>query len=124
MDKDPTHSSTAAHAVFDVAAAVATLPEACSTMVADHRFVDVPAASARVFRVYSPTPPHSHASCDEYLYVLSGRCMMKFADEPAVEVGPGNVLSGLVKRIDRSVKAISVSNVAGLDKLEETLEAA
>jgi [acyl-carrier-protein] S-malonyltransferase len=41
-----------------------------------------------------------------------------------VEVGPGNVLSGLVKRIDRSVKAISVSNVAGLDKVEEAIEAA
>ena len=39
-----------------------------------------------------------------------------------VEVGPGNVLSGLVKRIDRSVKAISVSNLAGLDKVEEALE--
>ena len=31
-----------------------------------------------------------------------------------VEVGPGNVLSGLVKRIDRSVKAVSVNNLAGL----------
>jgi [acyl-carrier-protein] S-malonyltransferase len=41
-----------------------------------------------------------------------------------VEVGPGNVLSGLVKRIDRSVKAISVNNVAALDKVEETLSAA
>jgi len=41
-----------------------------------------------------------------------------------VEVGPGNVLSGLLKRIDRSVKAISVSNIAGLEKLEETLETA
>jgi [acyl-carrier-protein] S-malonyltransferase len=41
-----------------------------------------------------------------------------------VEVGPGNVLSGLVKRIDRSVKAISVNNLAGLDKLEETLDTA
>ena len=41
-----------------------------------------------------------------------------------VEVGPGNVLSGLVKRIDKSVKAISVSNVAGLDKVEEALETA
>ena len=38
-----------------------------------------------------------------------------------VEVGPGNVLSGLVKRIDRSVKAVSVNNLAGLDKLEESL---
>jgi [acyl-carrier-protein] S-malonyltransferase len=36
-----------------------------------------------------------------------------------VEVGPGDVLSGLVKRIDRSVKAISVNSLAALDKLEE-----
>ena len=41
-----------------------------------------------------------------------------------VEVGPCNVLSGLVKRIDKSVKAISVSNVSGLDKVEEALETA
>jgi len=41
-----------------------------------------------------------------------------------VEVGPGNVLSGLVKRIDRSVKAISVNNLAGLDKVAEALETA
>jgi [acyl-carrier-protein] S-malonyltransferase len=38
-----------------------------------------------------------------------------------VEVGPGNVLSGLVKRIDRGVKTISVNNVAGLKKVEETV---
>jgi [acyl-carrier-protein] S-malonyltransferase len=38
-----------------------------------------------------------------------------------VEVGPGNVLSGLVKRIDRGVKAVSVNNLAALDKLEEAL---
>ena len=38
-----------------------------------------------------------------------------------VEVGPGNVLSGLLKRIDRSVKAISVNNLASLEKLEEAL---
>ena len=41
-----------------------------------------------------------------------------------VEVGPGNVLSGLVKRVDRTVKAVSVNNVAGLKKVEETLSAA
>lgn len=38
-----------------------------------------------------------------------------------VEVGPGNVLSGLVKRIDRSVKAVSVNNLATLDRLHELL---
>jgi len=41
-----------------------------------------------------------------------------------VEVGPGDVLSGLVKRIDRGVKAISVNDLAGLAKLEEALSAA
>jgi [acyl-carrier-protein] S-malonyltransferase len=41
-----------------------------------------------------------------------------------VEVGPGNVLSGLVKRIDRSVNAVSVNNLASLQKLEETLSTA
>jgi [acyl-carrier-protein] S-malonyltransferase len=39
-----------------------------------------------------------------------------------VEVGPGNVLSGLVKRIDKSVKAVSVSNLSGLQKLDESLD--
>jgi [acyl-carrier-protein] S-malonyltransferase len=41
-----------------------------------------------------------------------------------VEVGPGDVLSGLVKRIDRSVKSISVNSVAAIEKLEETLRTA
>ena len=41
-----------------------------------------------------------------------------------VEVGPSNVLSGLLKRIDRTVKAVSVSNLAGLKKVEETISAA
>ena len=39
-----------------------------------------------------------------------------------VEVGPGNVLSGLVKRIDKSVKAVSVNNLSSLQQLEEKLD--
>jgi [acyl-carrier-protein] S-malonyltransferase len=41
-----------------------------------------------------------------------------------VEVGPGNVLSGLVKRIDRSVKAISVNSLSALEKVEDVLSRA
>ena len=41
-----------------------------------------------------------------------------------VEVGPGNVLTGLLKRIDRSVKAIPVGDLASLEKLRETLNSA
>jgi [acyl-carrier-protein] S-malonyltransferase len=38
-----------------------------------------------------------------------------------VEVGPGNVLSGLLKRIDRNVKTVNVSDLKGLDELEEAV---
>ena len=38
-----------------------------------------------------------------------------------VEVGPGNVLSGLVKRIDRSVKTMSVNTLDSLDRAQEAL---
>jgi [acyl-carrier-protein] S-malonyltransferase len=38
-----------------------------------------------------------------------------------VEVGPGNVLSGLLKRIDRSVKTVSVNSLESLEDLEEAL---
>jgi [acyl-carrier-protein] S-malonyltransferase len=38
-----------------------------------------------------------------------------------VEVGPGNVLSGLLKRIDRGVKVVPVNNMRALDELSETL---
>ena len=80
------------HAIFDVAESVRGLPETSDTLVADHRFTDDAAASARVFRVYRPTPPHYHTTCDEYLYALSGRCLMQFGDAPAVEVGPGQLV--------------------------------
>jgi [acyl-carrier-protein] S-malonyltransferase len=38
-----------------------------------------------------------------------------------VEVGPGNVLSGLVRRIDRGVKTISVNTVESLDRAHDAL---
>jgi [acyl-carrier-protein] S-malonyltransferase len=41
-----------------------------------------------------------------------------------VEVGPGNVLSGLIKRIDRNAQTISVSTPESLEKLEEKLASA
>ena len=50
--------------------------------------------------------------------------LMKEGVRTFVEVGPGNVLSGLVKRIDRSVKAVSVNNLASLDRLPEALSEA
>jgi [acyl-carrier-protein] S-malonyltransferase len=50
--------------------------------------------------------------------------LMKEGVRTFVEVGPGNVLSGLVKRIDRGVKAVSINDLASLDKLHEALSEA
>ena len=41
-----------------------------------------------------------------------------------VEVGPGNVLSGLLKRIDRSVRVFSVNDLQSLDEAAEALGSA
>ena len=38
-----------------------------------------------------------------------------------VEVGLSNVLTGLVKRIDRSVKAVSINSIEALERLPELL---
>jgi [acyl-carrier-protein] S-malonyltransferase len=57
-------------------------------------------------------------------FTQAAQALMREGVHTFVEVGPGNVLSGLVKRIDRSVKTISVSTPEGIDKLEETLASA
>jgi [acyl-carrier-protein] S-malonyltransferase len=54
-------------------------------------------------------------------FTQAARGLVKEGVKTFVEVGPGNVLSGLVKRIDRGVKTISVNNVAGLKKVEESV---
>ena len=54
-------------------------------------------------------------------FTQAARELVKDGVKTFVEVGPGNVLSGLVKRIDENVKAISVNSVSALKKLEEHL---
>jgi mannose-6-phosphate isomerase-like protein (cupin superfamily) len=78
---------------FDVAAIARTLPETATTLLVDKYLTDREAASTRVFRVYRPTPPHYHATCDEYLYVLSGRGTFGMqAPSTKAEFGPGQLL--------------------------------
>ncbi|HEY8792320.1 MAG TPA: ACP S-malonyltransferase [Gaiellaceae bacterium] len=54
-------------------------------------------------------------------FTQAGQALIREGVQTFVEVGPGNVLSGLIKRIDRSVKTISVSTPEEVDMLEETL---
>ena len=54
-------------------------------------------------------------------FTQAARELIKNGVTVFVEVGPGNVLSGLLKRIDKSVKVLSVSNLRGLAELEDAL---
>ena len=86
-------STEAGTGIFDVAALAAALPDSAKTLLVDTYLTDREAASARVFRVYRPTPAHYHATCDEYLYCLSGRGTVWLGDPSAVTTfGPGQLL--------------------------------
>ena len=80
-------------AVFNVHEIAARFPESATTMLLDTRLTDREHASARIFRAYHPTPAHYHATCDEYLYVFSGRGTFWMEDEStSAEFGPGELL--------------------------------
>ena len=43
--------------------------------------------------------------------------MINAGNKKFIEIGPGKVLSGLVKRIDRSIELIQVNNINDLNRL-------
>jgi len=87
------NQTTADTGRFNIAQIAAAFPETATTLLLDHYLTNREAASARVFRVYKPTPPHYHATCDEYLYVFSGRGTFWLENESATaEFGPGDLL--------------------------------
>jgi mannose-6-phosphate isomerase-like protein (cupin superfamily) len=78
---------------FDIAKIAASFPSSATTLLVDRYLTNTPAASARIFRVYKPTPPHYHAQCDEYLYVFQGRGTFWMEDPSTkAEFGPGQLL--------------------------------
>ena len=79
-------------AIFDISGIAKAFPAEASTMLIDTRLTDEPEASARVFRVYRPVAAHYHATCDEYLLVISGRARFFFGDDPPFELGPGQLV--------------------------------
>jgi len=57
-------------------------------------------------------------------FTQAAQALLREGVQTWVEVGPGNVLAGLIKRIDRNARTISVSTPESLDELEETLSSA
>lgn len=86
-------SAMSATGRFNIGDIAKSLPASAATLLVDRYLTDRPSASARVFRVYKPTPPHYHVHSDEYLYVVSGRGTFWMKDPQSVaEFGPGELL--------------------------------
>ena len=78
---------------FDIREIMRSFPDSADTLLLDTYLTNESAASSRVFRVYRETPPHYHATCDEYLYVLSGRgTFWMERPENGGEFSPGQLL--------------------------------
>jgi mannose-6-phosphate isomerase-like protein (cupin superfamily) len=93
MDRAMSTDANRTMGSFNIAEIAASLPETSATLLVDRYLTDRPSASARVFRVYRPTPPHYHAQCDEYLYVFSGRGTFWMGDASRTAAfGPGELL--------------------------------
>ena len=102
--------------IFDVAALAAALPDSAGTLLVDTYLTDREAASARVFRVYRPTPPHYHATCDEYLYCLSGRGTFWMRDPAAVTAfGPGQLL--FFEKGKRRLNDLGVADIISVPRI-------
>ncbi len=88
----PNKTATVSSAVFDINKIAGNFPATADTMLIDTRLTDEQHASSRVFRVYRPTPAHYHATCDEYLLVVSGRATFFLGEAAPFEVGPGQLI--------------------------------
>ncbi|WP_353063082.1 cupin domain-containing protein [Tunturibacter psychrotolerans] len=89
----PKHDASSANTgVFNLQKIAEGFPDSASTMLIDTRLTDELHASSRVFRVYHPVGAHYHATCDEYLVVLSGRATFFLGEAPPFEAGPGQLI--------------------------------
>ena len=78
---------------FDVMKLAAELPDDAKSMLVDTYLTDRESASARIFRVLRPVPAHYHETCDEFLYVLTGRGSFWIDDvSDKKDFGPGELL--------------------------------
>lgn len=79
-------------AAFDINAIARNFPARSETMLIDTRLTDEKEASSRVFRIYNSVPAHYHATCDEYLLVITGRGTFFMGDMKPFDIGPGHLL--------------------------------
>ncbi|CUM63906.1 uncharacterized protein PRCAT00001494001 [Priceomyces carsonii] len=81
-------------------------PDTADTLLVDCYLSDQPNCSSRVFRLYSRIPKHFHRTCDETLFLLSGKAEFYIGDEKPRYIEPGEMVT-FFKNTVHGVKALS-----------------
>ncbi|MFL9930562.1 cupin domain-containing protein [Paraburkholderia sp. RL18-103-BIB-C] len=66
---------------FDINSILSQFPDEADSTIVDVYLTDEPSASSRIFRVYYPIPRHYHETCEEHLYLLTGKVAFAIEDE-------------------------------------------
>jgi mannose-6-phosphate isomerase-like protein (cupin superfamily) len=66
---------------FDVQEIINKFPDEASSTIVDTYLTDEASASSRIFRVYYPIPRHYHETCEEHLFLLTGKVRFAIEDE-------------------------------------------
>jgi len=86
------------HHFFDIMGIIKRFPDRADSTIVDTYLTDRPEASSRLFRVYYPIAPHYHATCEEHLYLLTGKVAFSVSDER-----PRILEAGQLVTFDRNV---------------------
>ena len=78
---------------FDIKEIVKRFPDKADSTIVDTYLTDEPSASSRIFRVYHPIPPHYHETCEEHLYLLTGKVSFAIADEAPRTLTAGQLVT-------------------------------
>jgi quercetin dioxygenase-like cupin family protein len=78
---------------FDIHETISKFPDEAKSTIVDTYLTDEPSASSRIFRVYYPIPPHYHETCEEHLYLLTGKVAFAIENEPPRVLSAGQLVT-------------------------------
>jgi mannose-6-phosphate isomerase-like protein (cupin superfamily) len=78
---------------FDVQDLIKKFPDEADSTIVDTYLTDEPSASSRLFRVYYPIPRHYHETCEEHLYLLTGKVKFVIEDQAPRILAAGQLVT-------------------------------
>lgn len=78
---------------FDIDTIIDQFPNEADSTIVDVYLTDEPSSSSRLFRVYHPIPRHHHETCEEHLYLLTGKVALSIEDEAPRILAAGQLLT-------------------------------